>query len=68
MYQLLVKTSLNNNTYVTPCGTHITIIELVKQYNSAVKIFKNNIANIVILGYLIINLETDEIVERFYEV
>lgn len=66
MYQLFLKTEYNKKLSLTESSVRIAIIELVKRY----KEHKRNLEkiNVKVLGYLIINLETDEIVERFYEV
>lgn len=66
MYQLFLKTEYNKKLSLTESSVRIAIIELVKRY----KEHKRNLEkiNVKVSGYLIINLETDEIVERFYEV
>lgn len=65
MYQLFLKTEYNKKLSLTESSVKIAIIELVKRY----KEHKRNLEkiNVKVLGYLIINLETDEIVERFCE-
>lgn len=65
MYQLFLKTKYNEKFSLTESSVKIAIIELVKRY----KEHKRNLEkiNVKVLGYLIIDLETDEIVERFCE-
>lgn len=65
MYQLFLKTEYNKKLSLTESSVRIAIIELVKRY----KEHKRNLEkiNVKVLGYMIINLETDEIVERFVE-
>ena len=65
MYQLLIKTEHNNKLSLTESNVRIAIIELVKKYIQH-KHHLNKFG-VKVLGYLIIDLETDEIVEKFYE-
>lgn len=67
MYQLLVKTQFEDCIAYQGEGQHITIIELVKKYNKWKTSDHLRLFEVKVLGYLIIDLETDEIVEKFYE-